>query len=383
MAGLYHGVSFLDTSYPLPYSESVRPLIRRSVRKIIPYEPPPPLDHLRAEIGREVLRLSANESPLGPSPLAVAAIRDEATRAHLYPDGGAQPLRAALAKSLGLSPGHFLVGNGADELIGLVARACVGPRDEVLVPHPAFEPYETAAQVMGAKIVRSPLRDYRIDLPDLLAKVTPRTKVIFLANPHNPTGAMIRRAELDAFVETLPPDPLLLLDEAYWEFADDPEFPVGTELLPGRPRLLILRTFSKIAGLAGLRIGYAIGPPKLIRDLNRVREPFNVNRLAQVAALAALQDVDHRERTRMVVREEREFLIDEYRRRGFRPVPTQANFILVAVGPEAAAIRDRMLKEGVLVREGNAVGFPGHLRVTVGTREQNMRMLQALDRARG
>ena len=361
----------------------MRPLIRRAIRKIVPYEPPPPLDQLQRQIRKEVLRLSANESPLGPSPLAVAAIREEASRAHLYPDGGAQPLRAALAKGLALSPGHFLLGNGADELIGLVARACLGPRAEVVVPHPAFEPYETSAQTMGAKILRSPLRDYRIDLQDLLSKITPRTKLVFLANPHNPTGTMIQRGELTAFLDALPPDPLLLLDEAYWEFADDPEFPIGTEFLSRRPRLLILRTFSKIAGLAGLRIGYAIGPPKLIRDLNRVREPFNVNRLAQVAALAALQDVAHRERTRTVVREEREFLMNEYRGRGLRPVPTQANFVLVAVGPDATAIRDRMLKQGVLVREGSAVGFPEHLRVTVGTRDQNLRMLETLDRARG
>ncbi len=360
----------------------MRPLFRRTIRKIIPYEPPPPLDQLRAETGKEVLRVSANESPLGPSPLAVAAIRDEATRAHLYPDGGAQALRVALAKSLSLSPGHFILGNGADELIGLVARACLGPRDEVVVPHPAFEPYETSAQVMGAKIIRSPLRDYRIDLEDLLSRVTSRTKLVFLANPHNPTGAMIPRDEFDAFLEALQPEPLLILDEAYWEFANDPEFPVGTEVLPRRARLLILRTFSKIAGLAGLRIGYAIGPPKLIRELNRIREPFNVNRLAQVGALAALSDGEHRERTRKVVLEEREFLMGEYRRRGLRPVPTQANFILVEVGQETVTIRDRMLKEGVLVREGSAVGFPGHLRITVGTREQNLRILEALDRAR-
>ena len=361
----------------------MRSLFHRRIRTIVPYEPPPPLDQLREEIGAEILRLSANESPLGPSPLAAAAIRNEASRAHLYPDGGAQTLRDALAKRLGLTPAHLLLGNGADELIGLVARACLGPRDEVAVPYPAFEPYETAARVMGAKIVRSPLRDYRIDLQDLLAKVSRRTKAVFLTNPHNPTGSAIRRAELDLFLGALPPDPLLILDEAYWEFAETPDFPAGTELLPRRPRLLILRTFSKIAGLASLRIGYAIGAPSLTRELNRIREPFNVNRLAQVAALAALGDVDHQERTRAVVREEREFLAGEYRRRGLRPVPSQANFLLVEVGPESAVLSDRMRKEGILVREGGGVGFPGHLRIAVGTREQNLRMLDALDRARG
>jgi len=360
----------------------MRPLIRRPVRRLVPYEPPPPLDQLEAEIGRDVLRLSANESPIGPSPLAVAAIRDEAQRAHLYPDGSAHALRAALAGQLGVSPDHLLFGNGADELIGFVARASLGPRDEVVVPHPAFEPYESAAQIMGAATIRSPLRDYHIDLSDFLTKVTKRTKIVFLANPHNPTGTIVSKREFEAFLDALAPEPLLVVDEAYWEFADDPEFPAGTEFLARRPRLLILRTFSKIAGLAGLRIGYAIGAPRLIRDLNRVREPFNVNRLAQAAALAALKDAEHRERTRAIVREERLFLSGEYRRRGLRPVPTQANFFLVEVGPEAATLRDRMLKEGVLVREGSAVGFPGHLRVSVGTREQNLRMLEALDRAR-
>jgi len=230
----------------------MRPLIRRPVRRLVPYEPPPPLDQLEAEIGRDVLRLSANESPIGPSPLAVAAIRDEAQRAHLYPDGSAHALRAALAGQLGVSPDHLLFGNGADELIGFVARASLGPRDEVVVPHPAFEPYESAAQIMGAATIRSPLRDYHIDLSDFLTKVTKRTKIVFLANPHNPTGTIVSKREFEAFLDALAPEPLLVVDEAYWEFADDPEFPAGTEFLARRPRLLILRTFSKIAGLAGL-----------------------------------------------------------------------------------------------------------------------------------
>lgn len=359
----------------------MEPRWRPALAHLTPYDAGPPLERLEAELGRPVIRLSANENPLGPSLLAVEAIRAEAGRVHLYPDGRARALREALAGALGVRPEAILLGNGADELIGLIVRALVDPGDEVVIPRPAFEPYESAARQMGGAVAWSPLRDYRIDLEDLLKRITPRTKLVFVGNPHNPTGTAFGRAAWEAFLEAVPGEVLVLLDEAYRDFVEAPDCPDGVEALGRRPTLVVLRTFSKIAGLAGLRIGYAVGTPGVIETLGRLREPFNVNRLAQVGALAALRDVAHRERTRAVVFEEKRFLYRELERRGLSVVPTEANFLVARLDRDASEVTARMRREGVLVRDGGAVGLPGHLRISIGTRQANQRMLQALDRA--
>jgi histidinol-phosphate aminotransferase len=360
----------------------MRRLWRAVLDRMIPYEPGPSLESLQAQLGLpEVLRLSANENPLGPSPRAVQAIRAEAARGHLYPDGGGTALREALARTLGVTPDALILGNGADELLGLIAWAALEPGDEAVIPHPAFEPYASVVTLAGATPVRSPLVDYRTDLDDMAARVSPRTKVVMLCSPHNPAGTIIRTAEFRRFADALGADPpLLVLDEAYRDFSDDPECTDGVALVPEYPTLIVLRTFSKIAGLAGLRVGYAIARPEVIRMLNRVRAPYNVNRLAQVAAVAALEDREHWERTRQLVIRERRLLTAELRRLGFAVVPSEANFLLVKIGERAPALGEALLKEGILVRDGGAVGFPGHLRITVGTRDQNARLVQTLER---
>lgn len=361
----------------------MRRLWRSALDTLTPYEPGPALESLKARLGlRDLVRLSANENPLGPSPRAVRAIRAEAARVHLYPDGGGTVLRAALAKFLGVTPESVILGNGADEILGLLAWAALEPGDEAVIPHPAFEPYATVTAIAGATAVLSPLRDYAADLDDMAARVTPRTKVVMLCSPHNPAGTIIRTAEFRRFARALGADPpILLLDEAYRDFADDPECADGIALLPESPTLIVLRTFSKIAGLAGLRIGYAVARPEVVRMLNRVRAPYNVNRLAQVAAVAALEDRAHWKRTRAVVGRERRFLAAGLGRLGFAVVPSQANFLLVKIGARAAALGEVLLKHGLLVRDGAAVGFPGHLRITVGTREANTRLVRVLERA--
>jgi histidinol-phosphate aminotransferase len=329
----------------------------------------------------ELVRLSANENPLGPSPHVVEAIRREAARVHLYPDGGASALRAALARRMGISPDQIVVGNGADELIGMIALAAFEPGDEVVVPTPSFEPYATSVVLAGARVRESPMAGYETDLDDVLRRVSDRTKAVILCSPHNPATTIIRRGPLLRLLETLGDDsPLVVLDEAYRDFADDPEYPDGVALLSRFPRLLVLRTFSKIAALAGLRVGYAVGAPSSIDRLNRTRAPFNVNRLGQVAALAALDDVEHWDRTRRVVLEERAFLTRELARRGFTVPPSQANFVLVKVAG-ASAVRERLLRAGLVVRDGAAVGYPDHLRIAIGTREANERLLRGLDGA--
>ncbi|PYN00267.1 MAG: histidinol-phosphate transaminase [Candidatus Rokuibacteriota bacterium] len=318
----------------------MRRIWRAAVDRIAPYDPGRPLEALASDLGRtDLVRLSANESPLGPSPRVVEAIAREAARVHLYPDGGSTSLREALAARLGVAPAQIVVGNGADELLALIGWAALEPGD---------------------------------------SRLTARTKAIVLCSPHNPAGTIIRRAPLTAFLDALGHDaPLTLLDEAYCDFCDDPEYPDGVTLLAHYPRLILLRTFSKIAGLAGLRVGYTVATAEVAERLNRVRAPYNVNRLGQVAALAALEDRAHWERTRDVVIRGRAFLSRELSRRGFGFPPSQANFLLVQV-PQASAVLQRLLRAGIIVRDGAAVGFPDHLRIAVGDHAANVRLLEAL-----
>jgi histidinol-phosphate aminotransferase len=360
----------------------VRRLWRAVLDGLTPYDAGKPIEMLMDELGLvEIVRLSANENPLGPAPRAVEAIRREAARAHLYPDGGSSALRDALGRRLGISPAQIVVGNGADELILLVALAAFERDDEIVVPMPSFEPYATSVTLAGARLVSSPLNGYDTDLEDVARRVTARTKAIILCSPHNPAATIIRRAPLVRLLEALGPEaPLVVLDEAYRDFCDDPEYPDGVDLLARHPRLLVLRTFSKIAGLAGLRVGYAVGALETIDCLNRVRAPFNVNRLGQAAALAAVEEPEHGERTRQLVLAERAFLSGELAKRGLTFPPSQANFLLVKV-PAAGDLRERLLRAGLVVRDGTLVGFPDHLRISIGTREANERLLRALDGA--
>ncbi len=360
----------------------MRRLWRDVLDKVAPYDAGTPLEALEEQLGLgSILRLSANESPLGPSPKVIEALRREAGRVHLYPDGGATVLRAMLAERLGVGAEWLLVGNGADELLGIIARAAFEPGDEVVIPHPAFEPYSSEATLSGATVVLSPLKGYDTDLDNMLARVTPRTKAVIVCTPHNPASTMVGRRALERFLTALGGEPpLVILDEAYRDFADDPETADGVELARRYPTVIALRTFSKIAGLAGLRVGYAITRPESIERLNRVRAPYNVNRLAQVAAVAALGDAAHLKLTRDLVLKERPRLSAELARRGAPSPPSQSNFLLVNVGRQADAIRAALLKAGILVRDGAGVGFPGHLRISVGTREQNDRLLEVWDR---
>jgi len=308
----------------------------------------------------------------------MAAVAREAGRIHLYPDGGSTALREALARRLGVGADQLVVGNGADELIALIAAAAFEPGDEVVVPEPSFEPYAISATLAGARVVPSPMAGYETDLADVRRKVTERTKAVMLCSPHNPATTIIRRAPLLAFLDALGVDPpLVVLDEAYSDFCDDPDYPDGVRLLPRYPRLVVLRTFSKIAGLAGLRVGYAAASAETIDRFNRVRAPYNVNRLGQVGALAALEDQEHLDRTRRLVLEERAFLSTELTKRGYVFPPSQANFLLIRV-PDPAALRARLLKAGILARDGASIGFPNHLRVSIGLPETNATLLSLL-----
>lgn len=372
----------LDTAGTPPYTPSAMPpRWRATLADVTPYVPPPPLAALEAEVGGPISRLSANENPLGPSPLALEAIRDELPRLHLYPDGGAPLLRETAAAVLGVRADQLLFGNGADEIISLLARALLEPGDQVIVPDPAFEVYATTARVAGATVVRSPLRDYRIDLEDVLARLTPQTKLVWLASPHNPTGTVLPRAPWERFLARCPDDVLVALDEAYVDFVQHPEAVAdGLRALPARPEgLLVLRTFSKLAGLAGLRVGYAVAGPGIIGALERVREPFNVSRLAQAGASAALRDHAHRDATRRLVWQERRRFCEALAARGLPFVPSEANFVLVRVGADTGPVVAALRARGILVRDGASLGAPGHLRITIGTPAQTDALLAVLD----
>jgi histidinol-phosphate aminotransferase len=356
----------------------MRRIWRDVIDRVVPYQAGPSLEALERELG-PLVRLSSNENPLGPSPRIVDVVTREASRIHLYPDGGSTALRAALARELTVTPDQIVVANGADELLQLIGLAAFDPGDEIVVPEPSFEPYTTVAQIANARVVASPLVGYHIALEDVRRRITERTKAVMLCSPHNPATTIVPRGPLVTLLEAFRDDPpLIVLDEAYGDFVDDPEYPDAIALLRRFPRLLVLRTFSKIAGLAGLRVGYAIGSEETIDRLNRVRAPYNVNRLGQVAALAAVEDREHRDTTRSFVLEERAFLTHELAKRGFLFPPSQANFLLVKVA-DAGKAREALAKAGILVRDGGMVGFPGHLRISIGLRETNEKLVAILD----
>jgi len=334
---------------------------------------------LERELGlTDSIKLASNENPLGPSPLALAALREAADGVHRYPDGASFALRARLAERLDVSGEQLVFGCGADELLELLAKTLLGPGDEVVHAWPSFAMYPIVTRGMGATAIRVPLREDMVhDLDAMAAAITPRTKLVLLCNPNNPTGTSVGSAEFEAFVRELPPDVVLAVDEAYREFVRREDFPESLSLLRTRPGSVGLRTFSKIYGLAGLRVGYGIADRELAGYLERARHPFNVNRLAEAAALAALDDEEHVRRTREINRTGIEFLERELRRLGHEVWPTDANFLLVRTGP---GYHDALLATGVIVRPLDGFGLSDCIRISIGTPEENERLLKAMQR---
>lgn len=360
----------------------VEPLLRKGVSSLEAYVPGRAIEDVAAEYGlSEVVKLASNENALGPAPGAMEAIRGALEDLHRYPDGGAKALAARLARKLGVAPSRIFVGNGGDDVLSVLSRTLLNEGEEVVIPRPTFSPYAHVSRVMGARVVFSPLRDMRIDLEDVLSRISKRTKIVFLCSPNNPTGAILPGDELVSFLARLPGGVLTLLDEAYGDFADDPAFPDSMALIDRFP-IVALRSFSKIYGLAGLRVGFGVGRSGVVEYMNRVREPFNVNRLAQAAALAALEDDDYRERAVALVREGREALYRAFDEMGVEHLRSQANFVFARVGDGGAAT-EALAREGVIVRAGGAFGCPGWIRVTVGLGPENERFLAALRRFLG
>jgi histidinol-phosphate aminotransferase len=365
----------------------MRPLVVPDITRIAPYQPGKPLEELERELGSRwpaggAIKLASNENPLGPSAHAVAAATQALAQAHLYPDGDAFYLRHAIAEHLGVAASTVVVGAGSNELIDLLIQCVVGPDEEVLFPAVSFACYRLSALAHLRAFRESPNRpDFGYDVDALLAAVSPRTKLVFLANPNNPTGAYLDRAGLQRLVKELPEDILLAVDEAYFEYARAADYPDTVTFLGKRERLVALRTFSKIHGLAGLRVGYLVGSSEVAGGIHRVRLPFNVSSIAQAAARAALADTEHVARSRALVEGELPALTAALAARGLSVAPSQANFVLVGIGEgkSGAGLYQALLERGVIVRPMASYGLPHHLRVNVGTAAENRRLLQTLD----
>jgi histidinol-phosphate aminotransferase len=356
-----------------------------SIERIRPYQAGTPIEEVARRLGvrapPEIIKLASNENPLGPSPLAIAAAQAELGRVHRYPESEAPLLRSALAEHLGVGAEEIVVGNGSNELLELLIRTFCSGDQRVVFAEPSFVVYRLACLAHGVPFTEVALDGYTHDLPAMARAVSPGTRLVFIANPNNPTGTHVGRKALNAFLDAIPPDVMVVLDEAYAEYAEAPDYPDGLEFRQQRPNTIVVRTFSKIYGLAGLRLGYAVMPRELAGYVHRVRAPFNVSSIAQAAGVAALRDREHVERSRSLNSTEKAFMQQRLEEMGLSVVPSQANFILVNVARPAAGVYEALLTHGVIVRA--LPPLPSMLRISLGTRAENERCLAALQAVLG
>ena len=325
--------------------------------------------------------MASNENALGPSSYAIAAIESAIGKINLYPDGGAFILKNQLAQHLGVGEENIILGNGSDEIIRMIAETFLNEDEEVIFAEPGFIIYRLAAVVMKGKCISVPLKNYTHDLEAIFQAINERTKLIFIANPNNPTGTMVEAVKVASFMKRVPQNVIVIFDEAYYEYVDRNDFPETIDYIREGRNVITLRTFSKVYGLAGLRIGYGIAREEFIRGMNKVRQPFNVNSLAQVAALAALEDKEHVRKSRRANSEGKEFLYREFARMKITYVPSQANFVLVDVGIDGDEVSRKLLKEGIIVRSMKMYNLPNFIRLTIGKMEENQKFITALDKA--
>jgi histidinol-phosphate aminotransferase len=358
-----------------------RSLVRPALDGLVPYEPGKPVEEVQRELGLDrVVKLASNEGPYGPFPGALEALRREVDQLNRYPDGGAYRLRAALAERHDVRFEEVAHGAGSDGIVDYLSQIALDPGDEIVCGWPSFPSYVIDAKKLGAVARTVPLRDHRYDLDAMLAAIGPRTKLVYVCHPNNPTGTMNTRDELDGFLDQVPEHVLTVLDQAYFEYIDDPAYVDGLEYLKAGRRVVVLRTFSKIYGLAGLRVGYALGPEELVTSIGKARRAFDVSSLAQAAALASLDAREELERRR---RENAEGLVQLeriMREHGLEPPKSVANFLFAEVGEDSRPLFEQLLREGVIVRPTGGFGAAGAIRVTVGTAEENELFGKALGR---
>jgi histidinol-phosphate aminotransferase len=372
-----------ETPLSSPRIDAVLREIADQIYALRPYQPGKPIEEVKRELGisGEIVKLASNENPLGPSPKALAALAEQLPKLALYPDGGCFDLRGAVAKRLDVGGDGLIFGNGSDEIIHLIGLTFLKPGDEVVVGDPTFVLYESAATLAGAKTVKIPLTrpDYRHDTAAMADAFTEKTRVVFIANPHNPTGTTVERQDIDRLLERLPERAVLVLDEAYGEFmAGDDDFPAALDYIRAGAPVIGLRTFSKMYGLAGLRVGYGVANPALVAALNQSRSPFNVNLAAQIAASAAIEDDAFVRDTTRANDDGMKTLTGAFDELNLPYIPSRANFVMVDVRRPCRAVFEALLRQGVIVRTGDIFGMPTHLRITIGTEEQISRFLAAL-----
>ena len=342
------------------------------------YHPGRPLEEVARELDiplDDLIKLASNENPLGPSPKAIEAMQQAASQSHFYPDGNAFYLRNRLAEKLEVEPSNLIFGNGSNEIIEFVAHALLGTETNIVVSQYCFAIYPIVAHLAGASCIIVPAKDHGHNLPAMLEAITPDTRIVFVANPNNPTGTLASKNEVMSLIQNLPDQVLLVMDEAYFEFLDDPANMLP--LINTKPNLLLMRTFSKIYGLAGLRVGYGIGHPDFVAALEKVRQPFNLNAMAQTAALAALDDDEHLNQTRKTNKAGLKFFESAFIALGIKYVRSHANFILTKVGDGQQVFLD-LQKHGVITRPMGSYQLPEWIRISIGTAEQNERCLNGL-----
>lgn len=355
--------------------------VPESIKNLQPYIPGKPVEELEREYGiKESIKLASNENPLGPSPKAVARIASEIPKLNLYPDGSGYYLRKKLSEKFGWDMEGIILGNGSVDLIELAVRTFCEEGDEVLIPASSFIMCKLVSLSMGLKVVEVPLKSYKYDVDGIINSITRNTKIIYIDNPSNPLGTYIPEKEWKKIVNAINNDILLIADQAYFEYIKKEDYPDAFEDLKKGANLLVLRTFSKIYGLAGLRIGYGFSNKEIIEYMNRVRSPFNTNSLAQAAAIAALDDYEFVEKSRKLNEEELNFLTEELKKRNIHVVPSVTNFILVDFKRDSMEIYNKLLKEGIIVRPVKNYNLPTCLRISIGKREENLKLLKALDK---
>lgn len=350
------------------------------ILQIDPYKPGKPEDELVREMGlSRVIKMASNENCLGPSPLAVAAMKDALEKSHRYPDGSGFYLRQALSRKLNVPFSQIIPGNGSTDLVECLARTYLQPGDNSITADQTFVMYRIATLGVNAECITVPVKNFSYDLDGMLRAINERTRIIYIANPNNPTGTMIPRREFEAFLREVPPDVLVVHDEAYCEYVERDDYPNGLEYVEKHPNLVVLRTFSKIYGLAGIRIGYGVSCEEVILNLNRLRSPFNTSSLAQAAAIAALNDTEHLQRSREHNRSERKFLETELLARNIPYVPSVTNFVLLNV-PDCMRIYDALLHHGLIARPMKSFNNQEGIRVTVGRHDENVAFIGALEK---
>jgi histidinol-phosphate aminotransferase len=350
-------------------------LLPDHIAAIEPYIPGKPTEELEREYGiKDSIKMASNENPLGVSEKVIKAICKAAEKVNLYPTGDSYYLRLKLSEIYKIPLDHIICGSGSVDLIEMLPRTFLNYDENVVTSEMTFQSYKIATYMVNTNFKAAPVKNFGFDLDAILSLIDDKTKIVFIANPNNPTGTLIKRKEMDAFIAKLPPEPILVLDEAYFEFIEDPDYPNGLEYLDRRERIFIMRTFSKIHGLAGLRVGYGIGSKEIVSALNKIRSPFNVNAIAQAAALAALDDHDFVVRSRNAINEGLRYLSAEFTRLGIKYIPSYANFIMIFPDKSAADVDEQLKRRGIITRLGGK-----SLRISIGTMKQNNRLIKALE----